>query len=472
MRQSRFLAALLVGLIWSAAAYAASGVIYVDTGGSSTNSGTTDSNTGTVGSGSATITCSATTFTGSTPGCSFSGSPDLSGVVTDGSQAVYLGCESNSNAKIAWINGIDNTNKLLGTTITVTGCSSSTAAWEVGGRLLWTPANVQGQLRGGDTVQFNNNPASRTTNFFALQVDGSQSNKIIIQGKPGTRPLLRMTSGANAIINGSSKQNYLIQNLEIQHAGTGTGFDTMGAGTIIVNVKFSQGGATYVSTGSSGYMTILNSEITGDTATPVISCNCTGMLFSGNYLHDNTTGTGSELSLNTSTAGVYTVRGNVIANNAGIGLNVAGAPTTSGNLTSIFGNTFYANATSANLLVASAQTNIELYNNIFQTSGSIPNVSWTAGTAEATGTHGYNDFYTTGSANLSGLTANSTEITTDPKLNAPGSNDFTLGTGSPAKLLAFPGQGNLLGISGTAYGDSGSQQSPNTSTGGGGIIGG
>ena len=112
-------------LLAPCAAYAASGTIYIDTGGCETGSatkcsGTTDSASATVSGASATITCNATAGPGGAPGCSLTGTPDLSGVATDGSQAIFLNCATNSNQKIFFINAVDNALDLVGTTVTPT----------------------------------------------------------------------------------------------------------------------------------------------------------------------------------------------------------------------------------------------------------------------------------------------------------------------------------------------------------------
>ena len=74
-----------------------------------------------------------------------------------------------------------------------------------------------------------------------------------------------------------------------------------------------------------------------------------------------------------------------------------------------------------------------MLNNIFVNDGTHANVIWDAGTAELVGGHYYNVFYASGGTNLTGLTANSTELTTDPLLNNPAGGDFSLQSTSPAK---------------------------------------
>lgn len=117
----------------------------------------------------------------------------------------------------------------------------------------------------------------------------------------------------------------------------------------------------------------------------------------------------------------------------------------------IIGNTVYGCGNSG-LEVADADQPVDLYNNIFQDNGNAAgeyNVEWAAGAAEYISVHGYNCFYHQGGgggANLSGLTANSTEATGDPLFTNPGSGDFSLGSSSPCKATGFPGQflgGNL-----------------------------
>jgi len=78
------------------------------------------------------------------------------------------------------------------------------------------------------------------------------------------------------------------------------------------------------------------------------------------------------------------------------------------------------------------------------------------------GFHGYNCFYKS-SNNLSGLTVNGTETTSDPLLTDPANADFTLSSSSPCKATGFPGQflGGSLG-----YLDMGAVQRQESSSGG------
>lgn len=461
---------LLVALLVSAPALAASGTIYVDTGGCNTGSttqcsGTTNSATATASGAAATITCSATSGPSSGVGCTISGSAgQLSGVSTAGDQALIIQCATNANSqKIFWINAVDNVGGTVGTTQTPTGCTSATSDWGIGGRYIWptaTAALVQAALRAGDTLLFrctSGGPAIRTgaTALLTTTSSGDQTNGFIkIMGDSGCRPLLQASGTAQIIAIGGA--NTWISNLELKQTGTAASAYNGGAqlNQVLSNIKISQSPVDGVNLTAGSSFTILNSEITGAGGHGINGGNVTGHV-SGSYIHNNI-GDG----ILASSAGLsYFIADNIIASN-GKGIVLSGAPSAnSGRESFIINNTIYNNGSNG-LEVANANAVMTIQNNIFQQNGGAAgfNVAWLAGTAELGSYHSNNLFWTSscggGAAGkcLSNVTDNyfstaggqpNTEVISDALFNGAGSGDFSLAAGSPARNAAFPGQ--LLG---------------------------
>ena len=480
------LLAFVAVLLACPVAHAAVATIYVDTGGCNTGSttqcsGTTDSATATASGASATITCSATAGPGSTPGCSLSGTPDLSGVATDGSQAIFVNCATNTNQKIFFINAVDNAvdPRLVGTTTTPTGCTAATSDWGIGGRYIFpsgaTVNLVVNALRAGDTIQFNQTPATKTANYITTNVAGdSTTGSINIIGKAGVRPVLNVTSGAVSAVT-FSHANWTISNLELKAAGaTANGVLIMnGNGGTANNIIVSQsGGAPGIGLLSSGTGSIVvNSEVTsgvtGDGINTAVSSE-----FYGNYIH----GAGGDcLEINAFV--LVMVSNNVLSGCTGRGLYMSSASITSFQLpVVVVNNTIYGNGNSG-FEVVDADARVLMYNNIFQENGNAAgefNVEWAAGNAQLASIHGYNLFYHSnceGSASsttcVSGLTTNATEVAgSSASFTNAGSSDFTLQAGSPALATAYPG---LFLNGSTGYLDIGALQK--ASSGGSGCVG-
>lgn len=408
------------------------GTLFVDTGGSATNSGSTDQNAANLTGAAATAAAAVITL---------DGSPDLSGLSTSGANqsTIFLGQATNSNQKIFWITAVDNVLKTVTVSVAPTGITSS--SWAIGGRFVWTPASVEAALRAGDTVIVNNDIASSAAAVVTARTSGdSTSGPISLIGKTGVRPKLT-TTGAVNVINGAGGTNWRVENLELIHNNAAGNLMTTAATWTVFNCKLTNtAGVNTISNGGS-QLIITMCEIFGGSGDG-ISSSSNNMAIFGNYIHD-VGGDGIEI-----TATLFpdvTVLNNVIANAAGRGIFISTTgPTSQGNGCLITGNTVY-NCGNSGLEVSDTDTVIYLINNIFQNNGNAAgefNVEWAAGAAEFAGFHAYNCFNTAGaggSGNVSGLTINATEITTDPLFVNAGAGDFSLQTGSPVKAAGIPG---------------------------------
>lgn len=412
------------------------GTLYVDTAGSALNSGSSDSNTADLSGALAVQAANIITL---------DGSPNLSGVSVAGATqaAINIQGATNANRTVFWITAVDNTLKTVTVDATVTG---TLAGWKIGGRYLWPSGAgvnvVEGALGLGeasapDVLQFNNTPATKTVAYLTKRVSGSVTKgRVRVIGKSGTRPLLNVTNTASVIV-GTGFTGWEFNNLEFaQNGGSGNAI-TINTNDLLYNVKISDTGSNGVQAQTSAGAIVMFCEITG-CGVDGINCSVSGLLVFGNYIHDNV-GNGITFSPGNPQG---TISWNIIDTNAGRGILISGPSTTQTSHLAINNNTVYGNGDSG-LEVSDADTVISMFNNIFQDNGNAAgeyNVEWVAGTAEYVGTHGYNCFYlSSGSNNVSGLTTNATEITTDPLFTNPGTGDFTLGLTSPAKAAAVPG---------------------------------
>lgn len=434
------------------------GQVYVQTTGNAANSGSSDNNTADLAGAAA--TSSTTTIT-------LDGSPDLSGVATSGANqaSIALANATNSNRKIFWITAVDNGAKTVTVDVAPTGVGASPTAWKIGGRMVWTPANVEAALRAGDVVTFNDTPATRTTTYITARTSGTSAGGFIkVVGKSGVRPKLNVTN-TSVVLTGNGFPLWWVENLELDQDGASgnvvSGFDT---GCVFYNVKISDGGADGFVIGAAGNA-VVNCEITGVLGAGINTGVLNNGVIFGNYIHDNG---GNAISM-AGTVPAWTIAYNILDTNAGKGILLSGAASAAAHRIAILNNTIYGNGDSG-LEISDADMQVLLQGNIFQDNGNAAgefNVEWAAGAAENNSIHFYNCFYHQGGgggANLSGLTANATEIITDPLFTNPSGGDFSLGTTSPAKAAAFPGQ--LLGGN-LGYLDMGAVQRQEPSSGGG-----
>lgn len=404
------------------------GTLFVDTGGSANNSGSTDQN-------AANLTGTAATAAGTV--ISLDGSPDLSGLVTSGASqsSIWLTQATNSNRKIFWITAVDNS-VLKTVTVDVAPTGITSSAWSIGGRQLYTPASIQGALRAGDTMQFNNSPASSaSTLLMAVQPGDSTNGFVRVIGKTGVRPVLELTA-ANAVVNGNNIALWWIENLELRSTSTQTTTSLTGTAWVFNKVKFSHpsGGGTAIGVSSPAAATkFIGCEWSGwigDCMTVTVN----GVIVTDSYFHD-----GSANGITHSAAGPFiSIVDCLFDTLGGRGIHLSGASTTSGHGCIIWGNTIY-NCGTAGLEVADADTSVLLVNNVFQNDGTHANVIWAAGNAELVSFHGYNVFFASGGTNLTGLTANATESTNDPLFVDAANANFAIGNASPAAASGIPG---------------------------------
>lgn len=432
------------------------GTLYIDTGGSTTNSGSTDSNSASLTGTNATVATATITL---------DGSPDLSGLITTGTgqSSIHISQATNANRKIFWINAFDNGAKTVTVDVAVTGVTGSN--WSIGGRHVLTNASIEGALRAGDTVIFNNSPAAAAATMWTFRNAGtSASGMAKIMGKAGVRPVLNTTNTSNCV-DTNSLFNVAIENLEIDQDGaTGVGILMNGSMGVVENVKVVDAGGFGIEILASSCK-VIKSEIsgTGDSGVRAGTGSAAPVLF-GNYIHDVTT-EGFRDTVATS-SGQFFCLFNIIDTCGDRGIyqsgSVAGGVTFS---TIIMNNTIYGCGNSGvEFLDGDCSCGIFM-NNILMDNGNAAgefNYEHAAGNAEGVGVHEYNIF-SKSSNNVQNLTIGSSELTSDPLFNNAASGDFSLSSSSPAKAAGYPGV--FLGGS-TGYLDIGAVQRQETSSGG------
>ena len=243
---------------------------------------------------------------------------------------------------------------------------------------------------------------------------------------------------------------------------------------IISNMKLSNSGSAVCASLASNNQDILDSEI-GPCGAAGITQSQTHSVFSGNYIH----GTTGDCITASSTVPAMKIAWNILYNCGGYGINFSGGvtgPTTL--VTGISNNTIYT-PTKSGVYCSTAYCNMSLRNNIFYNAGSgYYNFQVNGGTFEFTGAHCGNVFFQNGAGgNVSGLTTNATESTSDPKINSAGTGDFGLGSGTSAANLGCPTGGQYPGASSgstaLSYLDAGAvQRSHGAVSISGGILGG
>jgi hypothetical protein len=436
--------------------------LYIDTGGHAQGSGSTDGAPIVSNTSGAAVSGTTVTLAG----------VDLSGVANDGSMTIFINDATNSNQKIFKITAVDDTLDTVTVDVAPTGTIVN-SAWGIGGRFVYDSTRFESALASGWTVIINNSPAAKAADFITMRVAGTATAGFItFRGKTGVRPQLVVTNTTQCVET-SVGGLWWFENLEfIQQGASGTCVNISSSnGCVIKDCKISDSGGAGIAT--SGVVRIISSEITGCGGDAIsLSGSSVLQIVKGCNIHDNT-GKGIVSSGNNPNVQALF---NIIDSNGGQGIHLSGASTSIAHSSWIEHNTIYGNGDSG-LQIDDADTIANIANNIFQDNGNAAgefNVEWVAGDAQKASLHGWNCFYHQGGgggANLSGLTTDATEITTDPLFTNPGSGDFTLQSSSPCKATGYPGQflGGSLG-----YLDMGAVQRQETggNAGGARLIGG
>lgn len=421
---------------------------YLDSGGAATNSGSSDNN-------APDLTGSAATVSGNV--VSLDGSPNLSGLVTSGANqsTIFISQATNTNLKIFKITAFDNTAKTVTVGIAPTGVTSS--QWSIGGQQT-VAQNAVNAATAGDEVIVNNTLAVTVGTQIFYRGGGTQADgHIKIRAKTGVAmPVIENSGTADCIV--AQVAMPWIEGLEIRNTNAATAdaidFNSTAADAVIKGCKISDAAVNGITCAGSRPK-IIDNEITG-VGGDAISLSATAgfATIKRNNIH-NITGNGIASASN---AANMLIDDNILDVCGGRGVYLSGAPTGAVNLV-MDGNTIYGCADSG-LEIADGDVHMALANNIFMNNGNAAgryNVEVQTGNA-LLGIRSNNLYYHDGSGgggNLSGITANATELTVDPLFVDAPNHNFALQALSPAKAAGVPGQ--FLGTS-QGYRDMGAVQ--------------
>ena len=398
------------------------------------------------------------------------GSPDLSGVATDGSHVLFM---SDTTA------GARNFSKITGTansgtpTAQVTVANAfqalNTDAWAIGGERAslgsTTSAKLvennsgNGDAMPGWAMEFQSAHAETLAATLTLRRAGNATDgAIVIRGKDGaaTKPIITFSNNGNAFTLNANYQ--AVDNFEMQNTnGTKTA-------SIAINI------ANYVV-----YTSVKRMKCSDSTNKfwKFLKCYDTKGVIDSNYVKNcahNGMELGSEGNLVVTIANnvikscgnigieftytnkiMVTLENNIVAGCTGRGVDVGNTTSTGGGLT-IRHNTFVSNggdglriSTSSNLYAVVVDSNISASNTGY-------GINWNVAAALMSSLRHLmrnNGLY----SNSSGGTNNGasvSEVTTDPTFTNVGSDDYSIGTNY--KSLGYPIGGTLyLGVHSATY---------------------
>lgn len=423
-------------------------IILVD----STDGAASDSAASGAGPATALTGTAASTDVGGTV-VTLDGSPDLSGVATDGSHVIYLA--TGSGRRFAAINAVDNTAKTVTVEQAYTG-SLSGLSWAIGGvratvfgtesfRILQS----SGDGSGGWTVQMQSGHTESISSTKVLGIGSGivpYQTALMLEGKPDAATMPVITATHNGIaIDGSatSSQRIALRFFEMKNTNAtktaSIAIDLERYRHRIEGVKIADPtdnfwrGIVLPNTGTVGDKTswIIGCEIAHCASNGIFSQQG-GTTYVGNWIHDNgSSGIGCSRDDNSFFF-------NLITNNAGSGIadTVGAYGIDDGHF---IGNTIHGNTSHG--IALGVGTPAAFLNNLITNNGGYG----------ITGTgalffSGYNAFYsnTSGDINSTVSTVNDTTrvtLTADPYIDAA-NDDYTLNTtaggGAACRDAGFP----------------------------------
>ncbi len=417
--------------------------LYIDTGGSATNSGSSDNN-------SADLSGSAATVSGSV--ITLDGTPDLSGVATDGSATIRLTDATNTNQKVFKITAADDGADTVTVSVAPTGVTSS--VWAIGGQFLISGGNfltdINNGLAAGWEVIFNNSPASIASGaaFIDQNTNGDTTDGFIrITGKAGAKRTLKTTDAQHIVKNNGTYWRF--ENLDMQSSSNPNSVYNPGANNVAIDCSVTDGSDLYKAQNDRQFL--FNCELSGGSVDgAVLGASTSRIVIWGCYIHDN-----GARGVDIDTNDVH-LSFSIIESNTLDGVSNNGAQTT------MINNTIALNGDDG--LFATGFVNV--YNNIFYNNGSAAGEYNLDVDGTPNFTHDYNIFFQSGSGeNLLGTSANTNDLTTDPLFTDSANGDFSVGSTSPAKAAAFPGA--FPGGTSTGFLDIGAVQRQEPAGGGG-----
>lgn len=381
------------------------------------------------------------------------GSPDLSGVATDGSACLYL--VTSSGVKFFKITAADNG----ADTVTVTPNPAGTSTgrtWAIGGkrasigsstsRVLFENGGSTGDAKAGWVVEMQSGHTESISAVLNIRIAGSTTDgPFTLRGTGATRPIITYTgSGFGIEWIDTVTANNVAEYFEIKNTGTGTYALVVRDGPFVMRRVKVWGTTNWANNG------IFWAAVEGNTIELCEVTNCTGIAvalvaevqtlnFIGNWIHDNTT---HGLSLD---GGPFIFR-NVFADNGGDGIN--SLENSDGyRAAQIIENVFYSNASDGIEFTAAGTNapNTPIINNLFIDNGgygiNCSSATVTANYLLAQGARWLNNGFnnnTSGDCNRSGVLVDSVASVAVDNGSFGTGGDFTIGSTSTAKAVGFP----------------------------------
>lgn len=420
------------------------------------------------------------------------GSPDLSGVATDGSHVIYLDDSTSGARNFGKITAKDDGAKTV-TVGTAFGLSLSGKSWAIGGKRatiagtnslkLFDNNSAAGDALPGWTVEMESGHAETIASTFNIRRDGDlASGNITLRGTAGaaTPPILTFSNNGQAITLANNLNSIALRAFELKNTNAtktaSVGVRVTGSSADYVHfdglkiADATNNFATPITSISNASATITNCEIgyaagVGiDTTTETIVNNC--------YIHDCTShgisGTASKFD------------NNLIVRNGGDGINTTYS-TPQQNM-SIVGNVIHGNAGDGIELTQNVRFSGSIKNNALTYNGGYGlkfHASMTAAGLAAGPTQVLNNGHYANSSGFCSVTgAGVGSVNADPSAagtsaandyqNASGGSNFMVGTAF--KALGYPVAGTnafALNSDTNSYVDIGPQR---LESGGGGSV--
>jgi hypothetical protein len=419
------------------------------------------------------------------------GSPDLSGVATDGSAVLWFNDTASGAVTFTKITATDNGADTVTVTPAVTG-SLSGKTWAIGGKrasifsttsnklLERTGSNI-GDLLAGWAIEMASGHTESSGGSQVIRAVGTTAGRIEIRGVAGaaTKPKLTFTNNGAAITLRTAYcrfRNFEMVNTNATKTLSKAFVSAAGCtATVFEELKIADSTDNFyrgISMENGQGQSYIRNEIGYCANTGITSIDSSACHVIGNYIHD----TGSHGLVVTANSAYHTVVAfNIFdtCTTAGVSWGAGGGVTRG--LPLVTNNTFYNTQSGSGLVITTGAdethglTNI--INNIFANNSAYginySNGAVTEAYANALGiTVSHNAFYsnTSGTCNPSGLSVN--EQTVDPQFVDAANGDFRIGDN--LKALGFPGV--MPGGLSTGYMDIGAMQRIEGSGGGGSIL--
>lgn len=382
------------------------------------------------------------------------GSPDLSGVLTDGSAVIYIQDPTAGELNFAKITGTNDGADTV-TVVDAFAASTSGFTWGIGGKRASIGSTTSkklfennagaGDLQGGWTVEMESGHEETIAAQYTIRGGGSATDgPITLRGAAGaaTRPIITASFNGSLFVPIADYYQFIDFDLKntnaTKTASIGIHFSSGVQGGLISGIKIADSTNNFfkgIATGTTTSYGVIQSSEIGHTASYGIDISSAGFLIQDCYVHN--TGDHS-IYYQSSTPLNNTLRNNIIYNSSSDGIHYGATSTILAKSIDIIANTVDS-CTGDGLEVAgtnlSVFTLLQIENNIFSNNGGY-GVSFSGAPSlgalnkGAVRVRNNNTFNNTSGSYLNTQSIESGDNTTDPDFENVASGDFTIGTGN------------------------------------------